>query len=212
VRFWLGLAIGLVVGSGAMYLILAAPWQSEPAAVAAVPPDAGSGAAVATGKKKKGGKARRPPGTARPGEDEGDYEPGEVEETGPPPIVLTAADKELVWQGDAVKPPARTLDMSDDGGGRTLDDGEISSVVNGQGGAVIDCMLSAAGGSGIAGTVTLKMIVEGNGKVGKLRVQAPRYLFAQGMHACVKRAAGRFDFPATGAPTLVVMPFELSAR
>jgi hypothetical protein len=212
VRFWLGLAIGLAVGSGAMYLVLEAPWRGAPAATATATPDAAPGTTVATsGKKgKRGGKARRTPGGSQ-GDDDTGREPGDFEETAPP-IVLTAADRELIWQGDAVKPPARTVDMAEDGEARTLDDGEISSVVNAQGGAVIDCMLQAAGGSGLVATVTLKLIVEGNGRVGKLRVQAPRYLFDQGLHGCVKRAAARFTFPATGAPTLVVMPFELSAR
>src|SRR5258705_7985261 len=56
VRFWLGLAIGVVVGAVAMYLVVAKPWRSSPTTVAVATPPVGSGSGSGSGaaKKKKG--------------------------------------------------------------------------------------------------------------------------------------------------------------
>ena len=58
----------------------------------------------------------------------------------------------------------------------------------------------------LSGTITVKMVVEGNGRVSRSRVQAPHYLFSQGVLACVQGALRSLKFPATGAPTLVTLP------
>jgi hypothetical protein len=133
VRFWLGLAIGLVVGSGAMYLGLETPWRDAPAPAVAVAPEAGSGSATtAPGKKsRRGGKARRAPG------DPASTEPMDVEETAPP-VVLTAADKAMVWQGDAVKQPVKVLDMEDGTEVDPLSSSEVVDVARRQAQAALD--------------------------------------------------------------------------
>ncbi len=70
-------------------------------------------------------------------------------------------------------------------------------------------MVTAAAGTELRATVTLRMLVDGKGNVTRHRVQAPQYLFEHGMSACVERAVSRLRFPATGAFTLVTAPFEL---
>jgi hypothetical protein len=52
----------------------------------------------------------------------------------------------------------------------------------------------------------VKMVVEGTGKVSRSRVQAPHYMFGQGLLACVKGQLAQGRFPSTGAPTLVTLP------
>jgi hypothetical protein len=190
-----------------MYLGLEKPWRSTPARVAAVTPDPGSGSGSGSGSAAKKKKKRRGGGGGgdNSGGDVGDAEEYEESE----PIVLTAGDRKLEWRGDEVSLPPKILDMEDNKEARALDDGEIGAVISRRGSGVIDCIVRAATGTDLVATVTLKLAVDGNGKVGKLRVQAPHYLFEQGLLSCVRRAAGKFDFPATGAGTLVTAPFEL---
>lgn len=197
-----------------MYLGLRAPWRSAPAPqVAEAAPDAaaGSGSAGKRSRRKKGrrggnlGPLASGDDTAGGGDDGGELSAEETE----PPIVLTAADRKLEWRGDEVSLPPRTFDMEDGQEARPLDDGEIGQVISRRGSGVIDCIVRAATGTDLTATVTLKLEVSGEGKVGKVKVQAPHYLFEQGLLACAKRAAQRFDFPATGAGTLVTAPFEL---
>ena len=59
-------------------------------------------------------------------------------------------------------------------------------------------------------TITVKLLVDGNGRVTRSRLQAPRYLFEHGLLGCAQRALGRMKFPATGAPTLVTLPVNLT--
>ena len=184
-----------------MYLVLRAPWRDAPAAVAvAPPPDAGPGSA-APGKKK----GKRPRRTAS-----GEPAPPSAEDTEETePVVLTLADRKLEWRGDTVTMPPKTIDMGDGKETRSLSDGEISGTINRRGDGVLDCIQRAAMGTELVATVTLKMIVDGNGTATKLRIHAPRYLFEEGLQGCAKRAVAKFDFPATGQATLVTAPFEL---
>jgi hypothetical protein len=54
------------------------------------------------------------------------------------------------------------------------------------------------------------VIVDGNGRISKSRIHAPRYMFEQGLLSCARRALARMRFPATGAPTQVTIPVNLS--
>jgi hypothetical protein len=200
-----------------MYIALRPPWSSGDERVATAPPDASAGSATASAKKsksKKGGRRRGGGNTVGGGDDgwaegegggDGDA-PAEAE----PPIVLTAADRAMEWRGDNLGMPPKRIDMEDGRETRSLDDGEIAATIDRRGGAAIDCMVRAATGADLSATVTMKMVVSGDGKVGKLKVHAPRFLFENGLYACARRAAARFDFPATGAATLVTAPFELN--
>lgn len=186
-----------------MYLALERPWQRGEAQVAAPLVDAGPTQAEPAGKKP--GKKRRRPTAGRGEVAAGE---GEVEETAPL-IELTAADRKQAWRGpELVLPPAQH-DFSKEGAGRSLDDGEISSTVREQSRPILDCMVTAAAGTDLRATVTVRMLVDGKGNVTKHRVQAPQYLFDHGMAACVDRAVDKLRFPATGAFTLVTAPFEL---
>ena len=191
-----------------MYLVLRPPWGGAPSTapidagpVASAPSDAGT-----PSKPKK--KRRRPAGTvaapgtpAAPGEEEY-YEETEA-------IVLTDADRRLEWRGDDATLPPRSVDMGGGAEARPLDDGEINSVISSQSGGLRDCVVQGATGTDLRATISIKLVVDGNGKVTKTRVQAPRYLFEKGLQGCVQRAAGRMKFPSTGAPTLVTLPVNL---
>ncbi|MBL9015423.1 MAG: hypothetical protein JNL83_14660 [Myxococcales bacterium] len=204
----LGLVIGLVVGAGGMYLALRPPWgggatTSAPidagVPVAQVPGDAG----VAKPKKKR---RPRPPGTVAPpggGSDEEYYEETD------PMVTLTAADRALEWRGDDVTLPPTRLDMGGAGEGRPLDDGEINSTIGSQAGGVRDCVVQGATNTDLRATITVKLVVDGSGRVTKSKLQAPRYRVEKGLLTCVPRAVGRMKFPATGAPTAVTLPVSL---
>jgi len=186
-----------------MYLVLRPPWEhrvttvaSEGPPVVIVPGDAG------VPKPKKPRKRPRPAGspTAPAGE-------GDVEEAAPPP--LTAVDRALEWRGDDVALPARTIDMAGGGEARGLDDGEINQVINSQAGGVKDCVVQAALDTDLRATITVKMLVDGRGRVTRSRIQAPHYLFDHGLLGCTQRALGRVHFPAVGGATIVTLPVNL---
>jgi len=205
VRGSVGIVIGLIVGAGGMYLALRPPGSGGtatdlapegPVAIAA-PNDAGVPAKPA---KKK----RRRPGTptSTPGAE--DFEETEAE---PPP--LTAAERRLEWRGDDVTLPATRIDMGAGGEARPLEDDEINATINSQAGGVRDCVVQGATGTDLRATITVKLVVDGNGRVTKSKLHAPRYLFDKGLLTCVQRALKSMKFPATGAPTAVTLPVSL---
>jgi hypothetical protein len=105
--------------------------------------------------------------------------------------------------------PAQKIDMGAGGDARKLDDSEINSTVSGQTGGVRDCVVQGATGTDLRATITIKLLVDGTGRVTKSRLQAPHYLFDKGLLGCAQRALGRMRFPASGAPTLVTFPVNL---
>ena len=193
-----------------MYLALRPPWAGQgtapsngSAVVAEAPGDAG-----VPKKKKKG--ARRPGGGRIPGpggEDEDWASSGGGDETEPPKLVqLSASDRAMEWRGDDTTPPKQKLDMGNGAESRALDNGEVQDGLSSISGGVQNCVMTAATNTDLSGTITVKMVVEGTGKVSRSRVQAPHYMFGQGLLACVKGQLGRWSFPATGMPTLVTLP------
>jgi hypothetical protein len=203
VRGSIGLVIGVALGAGAMYLVLRPPWAHrltpQPAdrpPVVVVPADAG-----APHSKKR--RRPRPAGaTAAAGP--------EAETDEPALPALTAADRALEWRGDEVALPPRTIDLAGGGGeSRQLDDGEINQTIVGQAGGVKDCVVQGATGTDLSATITVKLLVDGRGRVTRSRIQAPHYLLEHGLLACVQRALGRVHFPATGAATIVTLPVNL---
>ncbi len=205
-RGLLGLVIGSAVGAGAMYLTLPAVGRApaiaprdaevEPA------PDAGMGSAKPKPKRRpgRGGTVAAPPGA----------DPTRPSPSPPARVQLTAADRKLEAarrRRDAAgaarwtwAPAARP---------RPLDDGEISAVIGAQAGGVRDCVVQGATGTDLRATIRVELVVDGAGRVTRSRLQAPRYLFDHGLLACARRALGRMQFPATGAPTLVTLPVTL---
>jgi hypothetical protein len=210
----MGLVIGLIVGAGGMYLALRPPWAGQgtaPSNGSAVVAEAPGDAGVAKTKKKKGrrwtGGGGGHPGPG--GEDEDWANSGGGDETEPPKLVqLSAADRAMEWRGDDTSPPKQKLDMGNGAESRALDNGEVQDGLSSISGGVQNCVMQAATNTDLSGTISVKMVVEGTGKVSRSRVQAPRYMFNQGLLACVKGALARAHFTATGAPTLVTLPVE----
>ena len=167
-----------------------------------MPGDAGAGSAKRA--KKRTGK-RRTPGstTVATGPDE------EFEETEPELPPLTDAQRRLEWRGDDVRLPASRIDMGADGEARALEDHEINTTINSQSGGVRDCVVQGAAGTDLRATITVRLLVDGSGKVTKSKLHAPRYLFDKGLLTCAQRALRTMKFPATGAPTLVTLPVSL---
>jgi hypothetical protein len=192
-RFLLGMLAGVVLGGGVMLLALKRPWEGGSSASA---PAADAGvAAAANGAGKGKGRGKGTKKRAAP-----------VEEG---PVVLTDADRAMVWKGDAVELPPREVDMESGAEARSLSGGEINQVIRGSSQAVSDCLTSAAGNAEIKAQITLKLLVDGNGRVKKVRTRAPAYLFAHGLNACIRGAAFDLSFPATGGHTVVTAPYDL---
>ncbi len=186
-----------------MYLVLRPPWAHR---VTTVPPT--GPAVVVIGNDAGVVKPKKPRKRSRPAGTQGAPQPGDdTEEPEPPP--LTAAERALEWRGDDVALPAQTIDMAGGGEARKLDDGEINATIESQAGGVKDCVVQAATGTDLRATITVKLLVDGRGRVTRSRVQAPRYLFEHSLLGCTQRAVGRLHFPATGGPTIVTLPVNL---
>lgn len=195
-----------------MYLVLRPPWGGGgttgalDAGVAMATPDAGS--AKPRPKKRPrgngytGGQRRQTPGS--------DFLDGEDtdEQSGPARITLSASDRALEWRGENTA-ISRKIDMNAPGDARPLEAGEINSTVSSQTGGVRACVEQGAAGTDLRATITIKVVVEGNGKISRSQLQAPRYLFEKGLLGCAQRALGQLKFPATGAPTVVTFPVNL---
>ena len=195
-----------------MYLVLRPPWArtvtlpSSGPPVVVVTPDAG----VIKPKKKR----RTRPAASQPGAPAGAAEAeadGDAHDTAePPPPALTAADRALEWRGDDVALPPRNLDLAAGGAEpRSLDDAEIHQTIHSQAGGVRDCVVAAATGTDLRATITVKMLVDGHGRVTRSQIQAPHYLLEHGLLGCTQRALGRVHFPATGGATIVTLPVNL---
>lgn len=182
-----------------MYLVLRPPWgrrltpSSDGPPVVVVPADAG----VPKPKPKRRNRSASAVQTSDPA-------PEEVA-----PLPLTAADRALEWRGDDVALPPGKLDMAAGGEARSLDDAETSATINSQGDGVTDCVVQGASNTDLRATITIKLLVDGRGRVTRSRVQAPRYLHTHDLLGCVRRALSRMQFPATGGPTLVTFPVKL---
>jgi hypothetical protein len=137
---------------------------------------------------------------------------GEREETEPvpPAIELTEADRRLEWRGDEVALPPAKIDMTSGAEARRLEDGELTAAFGSQSDEVRACLVQGATGTDLRATITVKLLVDGTGRVTRSRLQAPRYLFEKGLLGCAQRALGRMRFPATGAPTVATVPVTLS--
>jgi hypothetical protein len=204
------LVIGLMVGAGAMYLVLRPPWGGgdtlapSDAAVAMAPVDAGATKTKPKKRPRTGGTGNR---RTNPGSDFSDTEDTD-EQSGPARIQLSASDRLLEWRGESTS-ISRKIDINAPGDARPLEDGEINATVGSQTGGVRACVEQGAAGTDLRATITIKVVVEGNGKVSRSQLQAPRYLFEKGLLGCAQRALGQIKFPATGAPTLVTFPVNL---
>jgi hypothetical protein len=192
-----------------MYLALRPPWGGgtttgkpvERGPVAIAPADAGAGSA-----KPKAKRTKRRPVLDSSGQPTGVEEYYEETE---PMVTLTDADRRMVTRGDDVTLPAQRLDMGAGTEPRALEADEINATINSQSGGIKDCVISSATNTDLRATITVELVVDGNGRVIRARVEAPHYLFEHGLYACAKRAALRMRFPATGAATLVTVPINL---
>jgi hypothetical protein len=204
VRGSIGLVIGVAVGAGAMYLVLRPPWDPRATTSTSTGPPVvrvGVDAGVPKAKPKRRRPAHATPATPQASDDE-------LEAAAP--LALTAADRALDWRGDEVVLPARTLDLAGSGAaGRPLDDGEIRATIRSQAGGVKDCVVEGATGTDLRAAITVKLLVDGRGRVTRSRVHAPRYLHDRGLLACTQRALGRVEFPATAGATIVTLPVTL---
>lgn len=202
-----------------MYLALRPPWAGRGTATI----DAGAIAQqVVTdgGVGKKVGKKRvvrrrpaGPSGAVVAGDDPSwtaGGDDGAGDELPPRVVPLSAAERALEWRGDDTTKPAQKLDMAGGGDARPLDDGEIQAVIASQSAATQKCIVDAATNTDLRGKITVRMIVDGNGRVTRSKLEAPRYLFERGLLGCVQRAVKAMKFPATGMATLVTMPINLT--
>lgn len=188
------MCVGVLAGGGGVYLALEKPWRSGQGAETT--PDAGPPvAAKKPPRKPKRWRRGKRPTRYRINDDK--------------PIELSDAQKALVWRG-SVRPPAQSADFASEGGGRTLSGSEINQVIGSQSGAIIDCIKKARGSAALSATITVKMLVTGQGSVSQVALHAPRYLFEHGFGGCARAAARSMRFAAAGKQTVVTAPYTVN--
>lgn len=184
-----------------MYFVMKTP--ADDAVVASAELDAGPEETTnGKGKRKRRGKRRRRGGKQVAGNGSGELQV--IDER----ILLTPADRKMVWRGPAVRLPEKNVDFGSGGDGRSLDQSEINASVRGGQGAVVRCIADARGQAELVASIKLKFLVE-SGRVGKVRVQAPSYLIKNGLYDCAVRAVRSMSFPNTGGATVVTVPLDL---
>lgn len=195
----IGLAVGAAIGAGGMYLALEPPWRAAPAAAVSAPD---AGAEVATPEKPRKKKRRRPgPGGSTT---------EEFVDEGPEPIVLGPADRVMSWKGDPVERLTAALDMTTTDEARSLSGTEIAATIDADGGALQRCVVDAVGAAPYAGEVTVKMLVDADGRVTRTRVHAPAFMHDAGLLACLRGAVKKMRYPAVGGSTVVTVPFPIT--
>ncbi len=206
--FVVGLCVGVAIGAGGVYAALEKPWASASNQAKASTSDAGPDQSADEGKDKgKGKRGRRGKRAGRGrGDSSDEVELQEIDER----VVLSAADRKLIWRGPDIAIPNSSVDFGAGQGGRPLDDGEINAGVSSGQSSMVSCIAEARGQAELAAKITLKILVSERGSVTKVRMQAPSYLFANGLYECAGRAARQMRFASTGAPTVVTVPFDLS--
>jgi hypothetical protein len=196
-RFWAGLAVGVLAGALATWLLMAKPWRSSGEPVARAPADASAPEPAAGKKKPRRGKRGSGGGASD----------GELDAPAP---VLSAADRERVSRGPSITLPSRSIDMGEGSSARPLETDEIDDTMRRSSQGITGCIESALAGAELpGGSIELEMLVSGAGAVQKVRVAAPRWLIEHGFADCASAAARRIRFPATGAATVVKTPFHL---
>jgi len=197
-----GLIAGLVVGAAGMYLALEQPWRSSGPARAEGAVDAG----VEVATPGKGGKKKRP---RRRGGATGNTGAPSIDE--PPPMMLSPADLAMKWKGDVVERPAAAVDMSAEGESRSLSAGEIQAAIDAGGEGLQRCVIDAVGTAPFSGEVTVVMLVDGGGRVDKVRVRAPAFMQEKNLLGCVRGATRSMRYAAVGGWTVVTIPFPIEA-
>jgi hypothetical protein len=202
-RFFVGLLLGVVLGGGATYVVLARKSDAPPAVAAVAAADAG---VDAKGKKKRGKPgARRPgaaPGTVFEG-DEADYSDEPIPE-------LTAADLAQGVEGDSLKPRTRDVDLSAGAEeARDLGQDEIDGTFGHAAANISGCIKEARGAAPVTGRISVGVLVDPQGKVARTRVEAPAWLLRHGLYRCIRKEVATLRFPAVGKDTVVSVPFDL---
>jgi hypothetical protein len=122
-----------------------------------------------------------------------------------PPVVMVTGDAGVPHPKKRRRPRPAAAGQPAPAGS----DGEINQTVSSQAGGVRDCVVQGATGTDLAATITVKLLVDGHGRVTRSRIQAPHYLFEHGLLGCTQRALARMHFPAAGGATIVTLPVTL---
>ena len=201
-RFLAGMLLGVVLGGGATYVVLARKGDAPPAVAAVAAADAG---VDAKGKKKRG-----KPGARRPGAAPGTVFEGDDVDSDEPIPELTAADLAQGVEGDALKPRTRDVDLSAGAEeSRDLGQDEIDGTFGQAAANITRCIKEARGPAPVTGRISVGVLVDPQGKVARTRVEAPAYLLRHGLYKCVRKEVATLRFPAVGRDTVVTVPFDL---
>lgn len=205
-RFALGIVLGMALGALATWLVLRPKPKAEPRADVAVAPE--TGPTPATGKKKK---PRRGGGAGAGGASAGADDGSEADQPEVSAPILGPADLATISEGDALKVPARTMDLAPGAEEpRDLTRSEIDAAIAPHEAAITACVERAAGDAEVTGKVTAGVVVSADGSVSKTRIEGPAYLLRHGLGGCVRQILRGLDFPATGKASVVRYPFHVS--
>jgi hypothetical protein len=202
VRFLAGLALGIALGAGGMYLANrppeAPPATSQP--VVTTPPS------VPEKGKKKGKKKGNNGSPTSPGDEAAPDTEGEPDEPVP---VLSAADLAPSAQGDTLSPRPQSLDFDRDSEAHELGEGEINAVFRGSSSSLTACINEARGAAQLSGDVKFGVVIGPDGRVVKSRVEAPSYLLRQGLAGCARPVLATLRFPAPGRDVVASKSYSL---
>ena len=113
-------------------------------------------------------------------------------------------------EGDSLALAPRTVDLGAAAPERDLTRAEIDGAIAPAADAIIACINDATGSAPVTGRVVAGVVVDETGHVTKTRLEGPSYLLKHGLGGCVRPKLRGLRFPATGKPTVVRVPFDVS--
>jgi hypothetical protein len=123
---------------------------------------------------------------------------------------LSAADLRTVAQGDAIRPRPVEVDLAAGGEGpRALGSAEINDGVQARHAGLEQCLVAARQEDSIHARITVTAVVDPDGRVNAVRVEAPAILQRRGLSGCMKSQFKAMHFAATGRDNVITVPFSL---
>ena len=124
-------------------------------------------------------------------------------------VELSARDRQSISKGPKISLPEKSLDYEKGNLNRSLNENEINAALGAVQNGFIDCIKEAHGSADLKAAIRLRLLVNKKGRIEKKRLTAPRFLFDQGLMGCFGGVTKRMDFKATGAYSVVSIPFDL---
>jgi hypothetical protein len=127
-----------------------------------------------------------------------------------PELHLSPGDEKMVSQGDALgRPEHIDLSKPDDPNAKELGEDELDQKLRNHGG-IRQCISDAIGDWPLeTAKVVVGLRIEKDGRVSKVRVEAPALLQRNGLHRCIRNVLATVRFSNSGGATVATYDYSI---